>query len=170
MNAQGLPVWLDLILRSLPPLLVVGGWAVVYQLQGLQARRKLLREEADKMRAAVHDLHQLAADFHTHAYSEHDRLKVLRAMTDLDRRREMLPRIARSKKIVFWQVSPIADVSDVSLDPRLIVSLNQAITGEHFDDPGAEPLPGDAEQLRRIGDSCAALVLAIDQALIAALD
>ena len=55
---------MELILKSLTPLLVVGGWIVVYQLQALQARRKLLREEVEKTRQAVEKLLEMALKFH----------------------------------------------------------------------------------------------------------
>jgi hypothetical protein len=170
LNSPTIPFWLDVVLRSLTPILVVGGWVVVYQLQALQSRRKLLREEAETMRQAVHDLHELAVEFHTEAYAAPRRLEVLRRMTELERRRTVLPQIARSKRVLGFSVSPLSSVAAAHIEPQLVVKLNQAITLEHFDDPTAEPLDAGSGQFQKIAQACSDMVAAIDNILIAALD
>lgn len=162
---------LDLFLKSLPPLLVVGGWVVVYYVQALQNRRKLLREEADKARSAVTSLLEDAVKFHTDTFSPSARLKVLAGLNDIERRANLLPAIASKKKAWGWLPLPkIADPTAVAVDAELIVRLRQSITLEHFDDPNAAPLGIDAQQLQLMVTATAALHAAIDKALIASLD
>ena len=170
MKTSEFPFWLDLVLRSLPPILVVGGWAIAYHLQGLQARRKLLREEAEGMRDAVAELHQAALEFHTNVYEESKRLLILRSITDLERRRQMLPLMGRSRSFLGKDYAPVSSIEAVTIAPQLIANLNQAITLEHFDDPSAEPLKAADPQVLKIGQEAAELTAAIDRAFVAALD
>ena len=144
---------------------------VVYQLQALQARRKLLREEAEAMRDAAHELHQLAVDFHTEEYSKSKQLELLRAITDLDRRRELLPKIARAKRVSGFMVEAVAGgPAAVTIPAHLVVAINQAATLEHFGDPAAAPLEHSSPQVQRIGQRCNELVAAVDGVLLAAMD
>ena len=165
-----MPGWLDFLLRAITPFLVVGGWIVVYQLQALQARRKLLREEADKARSAVYAVHELAVQFHTQDHDASRRVEVMRAVTDIERRRGMLEQIARPKRIMGCTVSPLALNATAHIDADLVKRLNQAITLEHFDDPEAKAIGiGDA-QIKKIDAACADLVAAVDLVVIAGLD
>lgn len=152
-------------------MLVVGGWIVVYQLQALQARRKLLREEADKARVAVVALQVAAVEFHTTPFSASRRLSVLGMLTDLDRRRDLIPALARPKRVFKIINLPLIKAqADVLIDAKSIVELRQAITLEHFDDEAADPLSGEHPQLMLITQKCMDLVAEIDRVLIAALD
>lgn len=151
--------------------MVVGGWIVVYQLQALQARRKLLREEADKARVAVVALQQAAVEFHTSTFSASRRLSVLGMLTDLDRRRKLIPALARPKRVAkIVTLSPVDAQANVLIEAKLIVELRQAITLEHFDDQTAAPLGAENPQLELIAQRCMDLVAEIDRVLITALD
>lgn len=154
-------------LKLLPSLLVVGGWVIVYQLQALQARRKLLREEAEKTRTAVEKLNEAALRFHMNERSESDRLVITAALTDLERRCELFPKIAASRKK--WLPSCV-DPQKVKVDVALIVAARKAITLEHFDDPDAEALKLGSPQLEAITSSCTTLIRTIDEVLVASLD
>ncbi|RYF60743.1 MAG: hypothetical protein EOO27_04795 [Comamonadaceae bacterium] len=169
--SNSFPFWLDLLLRALPPILVVGGWVVVYYVQALQARRKLLREEADKARTAILGLQQQAVSFHTQEFSATERLKVLAALNDVERRCQMLPNIARTKNVLGMKdVSPVDDPVSARIPTSFIVALQRAITLDHFDDPQAPPLSAGAIQIWHITHSADELVKAVDAVLIAALD
>ena len=171
MSPAPFPFYLDLFLRALPPLLVVGGWVVIYHLQALQARRKLLREEAEKARIAVTALQEAAIEFHTSTFSASRKLAVHGMLTDLDRRRDLIPALARPKQIFKFVELPLLDAqANILIDAKLIVELRQAITLEHFEDPTAAPLSADDPQLKLIAQKCLALVSEIDRILIAALD
>jgi hypothetical protein len=157
----------DTLLKLLPSALVVGGWLVVYQLQALQARRKVLREEAEKARNVVEALRAAAIKFHLTKHSAPERLSILSSITDIERRCAIFPRIAsRGRSCLPHAVDPKLTI----VDSKYIVRLRQAITLEHFDDPNAEPLHIGSPQVSKITDACQALILSIDGVLIAALD
>lgn len=158
---------LDLAFKSLPPILVVGGWIVVYQLQALQARRKILREEVDKTRGAVEKLLDLSLKFHTSQYDDEKRTAILLAFNDVERRYSLFPRIVTSRaKCIPHAVRPDA----VVVDPELLVNLRSAVTLEHFDDPQAVALAYGHKQLDEIRAAAHALITQLDVVLVAALD
>lgn len=162
---------LDLIARLVTPLMVVAGWVVVYQLQGLQARRKQLREEAEKARGAVDALQRLSIAFHTAKYSSDKRLEVLVAYNDVARRCELLGLIVQPKKLFgVMELAALPRGTDVKVRPGLYIEMKQAITLDHFDDQEQEPLAPSAEQIQRIVDAAGALTTRLDQIMMLGLD
>lgn len=157
----------DDLFKYLPSILVVGGWCIAYQLQALQARRKVLREEIEKTRAAVESLNSSALGFHLEKFSAVKRWEILRAIEDVERRCTLLPVVANARALMLRRV---LDPSKMTIDPRLFVELRQSITLEHFDDPDQDPLKHEAQQLRKISASCFSISSALDSALITALD
>lgn len=155
------------LLSILPSALVVGGWIIVYQLQALQARRKVLREEVEKTRTAVVSLTETALRFHMKPHSVEDQMQILASITDIERRYAMFPKIAAGRSR--WLPDAVQPVL-TKINPELLIRLRQAITLEHFDDPQLEPLPYGSRQLTDIGNESRRLVSAIDEVLIASLD
>ena len=155
------------ILKILPSLLVVGGWMIVYQLQALQARRKVLREEVEKARAAVLTLNGDALRFHMSAHSIADRLALVAALTDIERRCELFPQISVARRTWLPDAVP---TNKAKVDSALIVNVRQAITLNHFDDESAAPLSVGSTQLEEITAACTALVRSVDGVMVAALD
>ena len=154
-------------LKILPSLLVVGGWVIVYQLQALQARRKVLREEVEKARAAVLNLNGDALRFHMNVHSVPDRLAIVAALTDIERRCELFPQISIARRAWLPDAVP---TTKAKIEAALIVKVRQAITLDHFDDESAGPLPVGSKQLEEITSACTALVRSIDGVMVAALD
>ncbi len=158
---------MELILKSLTPLLVVGGWIVVYQLQALQARRKLLREEVEKTRQAVEKLLEMALKFHTTPFDEDKRTAILLSFNDIERRYTLFPKIARARsRCLPHAVKPTL----VEIDPNTFVTLRKAITLEHFEDAEAEPLKHNHKQISDIRVAAVAMIEKIDKVLVSALD
>ena len=140
---------------------------VIYQLQALQARRKILREEVDKAKAAVEKLRESAISLHTKAHTPLEHHSIKGMLSDIERRCNLWPGIAAKRRKWLW---PAADMVQVTLDPTHMMHLRQAITLEHFDDVSASPLMHDAPQLSQIMEAANDLVLAMDKVLVAALD
>lgn len=158
---------LDILLKLVPSILVVGGWVVVYQLQALQARRKLLREEMDKARDAVAELQEAALRFHMSVYSVADRMLVIGLLTDIDRRLTLFPRIATSRH---WFLPNSVMPQDVTVNLDYLVRLRQAITLEHFDDPEMTPLVLGDPLINNITGASAQMVFELDRVFVAAID
>lgn len=157
---------MDFFLKVLTPLLVVGGWIVVYKLQALQARRKLLREVAEKARDAVEELQVMAIKFHTSKFDGDQKLGILLAMTRIEKRYKLFPQIASGGS----ECAPDAvDPAIVVIDSKLMVALRRAITLEHFD-VEEEPLPHGAQQVQGIMAAGGDLISDIDRVIVAALD
>ena len=150
----------------LTPVLVVGGWVVVYRLQALQARRKHLREMAEKTREAVVQLLELAIKFHTTKFDSQQKLAIVLALTHIEKRYELFPHIAVGKN----ECMPSAvDPALVTINPAFLVELRQAITLDHFDGD-EEPLSQGAEQVQRISAAALGLIGEIDRVIVSALD
>ncbi len=156
---------LDLLLKALTPILVVGGWAVVYRLQALQARRKLLRETAEKVRESISALLADAISFHTKEFDAEKKMAIALALTHLEQRYALFPRIAATRNSCF----PAVDPKQVEIAPRFMVELRQAITLEHFDAP-EPPLTQGSAQIQRITAAAIELLGEIDRVIVAALD
>ncbi len=158
---------LDTFLKVLPSLLVVGGWVVIYRLQAVQSRRKMLREYIEETREAIADLLETALRFHTDTRTVTDGMLLLGKFTDIERRLCMLPRMAQSR----WAYpKTIADPSMMVVDLMFLVRLRQAITLDHFDDPLEAPLAFGAPQLGKIASASSRLTLEVDQCHLAAMD
>lgn len=156
---------LDISLKLLTPFLVVGGWVVVYRLQALQARRKLLRETAEKVRDSVSALLADAINFHTKEFDAEKKIAITLALTHLEKRYQLFPQIAGGNNSCF----PAVDPKQVAIDAQFMVELRQAITLVHFDEP-EQPLTQTSAQIQRITSSAVALIGEIDRVIVAALD
>ena len=155
----------ELFLKILTPLLVVGGWVVVYRLQALQARRKLLRETAEKVRESVTTLLEEAISFHTKEFDPEKKVAITLALTHLEKRYELFPKIAAGANSCI----PAVDPKQVEIPPKFIVELRQAITLLHFDEP-EQPLSQGSPQIQRITAASVALIGEVDRVIVAALD
>lgn len=139
----------------------------MYQLQALQARRKILREEVDKTRVVVEKLLDISLRFHTSPYDDEKRTAILLAFNDVERRYGLFPRIVTSRA----KYLPDAVRPDlVGIDPELLVNLRSAVTLEHFEDSQAAALPHGHKQLDEIRAAALALINQLDVVLVAALD
>lgn len=157
---------MEFFLKVLTPLLVVGGWVVVYRLQAMQARRKLLREVAEKAREAVENLQEIAIKFHTSKFDPDKRLVILLAMTRIENRYKLFPQIASGG----WAGFPDAVAPNlVAIDSKFMVSLRRAVTLVHFDEE-EHPLPHSAPQIQDIMAAAGELISEIDRVIVAALD
>jgi len=155
------------VVRILPLFLVVFGWVVVYRVQSLQARKKFLREEVEKARAAIEKLESLAISFHTTPYSAASSFAILSGITDIERRCGLFPKIMKDRpanKFLRRSSRP------TTVDPSLFVAIRQAITLDHFDDPAASALPSNDLQLTKIASACNAAIGALDAVLLVGLD
>ena len=139
------PTSLDLALKVLTPVLVVGGWIVVYRLQALQARRKLLRETAEKVREAVAELLEAAISFHTKEFDVEKKVAITLALTHIEKRYQLFPKIAEGNNGCF----PAVDPKRVQIPPEFMVELRQAITLTHFDEK-EDPLKEGSAQVNHI--------------------
>lgn len=144
---------------------MIGGWAVVYRLQALQARRKMLRETAEKVRDSVSTLLADAINFHTKEFDAEKKIAITLALTHLERRYQLFPQIAGGANNCF----PAVDPKQVTIDPQFMVELRQAITLEHFDEPES-PLTQTSPQIQRITAAAVGLIGEIDKVIVAALD
>lgn len=144
---------------------MVGGWVVVYRLQALQARRKLLRETAEKVRDSVSELLADAVSFHTKEFDAEKKIAITLALTHLEKRYALFPKIAGAVNSCF----PAVDPKQVEIAPKFMVELRQAITLVHFDEP-EPPLTQGCAQIQRITAAAIALISEIDRVIVAALD
>ncbi|MCW5319645.1 hypothetical protein D5039_00145 [Verminephrobacter aporrectodeae subsp. tuberculatae] len=157
---MGLKSWI-------PSIIVVLGWAIVYQIQALQVRRKILREEIEKTRDVIIELGKTAARFHMNPYSVEDHMSITSLLTDIERRYSMFPKIAKARR----RFLPNAvEVGKIEVDPKHLVGLRQAITGTHFDDSAALALPHSDSQFKDISSATRQMILVIDGVFVAALD
>lgn len=157
----------DTFVKILPPLVIVGGWVVVYQLQALQARRKLLREEVEKTIEAVNELLDIAIRFHTTAYDESLKSSITLALTDIERRYSNFPRICTAKKSYLPNA---ANLEKVQVDPEYLINLRRSITIEHFDEKFEVELKHSDKKITIIRGAALDLMNAVDKVFIEALD
>lgn len=137
----------------------------MYRLQALQARRKLLRETAEKVRDSVSELLAAAIIFHIKPFDEEKKIAITLALTHLEKRYKIFPQIAAGSHSCF----PAVDLKLVDVPPKFMVELRQAITLMHFDGP-EQPLAQGCEQIQQITAAAVALIDEIDRVIVAALD
>lgn len=160
-----LPPSLDILLKILTPCLVVGGWIVVYRLQALQARRKVLREMVDKVRQEIEELQAAAIKFHTSDFDLEAKINISLSLTRIEKSYQLFPQIASGTCGCF----PAVDPKKVVINPGYMVDLRRAITLKHFDEPGT-PLKITDCQVQDIMAASAQLLSAVNDVMVAALD
>ncbi len=161
-------IWSDLPKLLVQATLIVAGWAVVYRLQGLQSRRKALREQVDAARQLVKKARGMAIAFHTAPSFDHQQHEeLLELIADIDRHCQLFPKIVRTR--LPWPNA--ADPKECAVPSESLVALRRAITLEHFDDdPSRMPLLRDAEQIACIQHAADDLLATLDRITVAALD
>lgn len=127
----------------------------------------MLREEVDKARQAVEKLQETALRFHMNVYSIQDRMQIMGAITDIERRCSMFPKIGSARRA--WLPHAVSPKL-TSIDMKCLVVLRQVITMQHFDDPTAAALLYNDPQLIEISGAATQMITEIDRVLVAALD
>lgn len=158
----------DVVALVIQATVIIAGWFVVHRLQGLQARRKMLRERVDLARREVRQVREAALRFHTApAFSQERSERLVEMIADLDRSCELFPNIVRGR--LSWVNA--ANPDRCKVDPTCTKQLRQAITLEHFDaDDRWRPLQRDAKQIFAIKQSTAQMLDELDRIMVAALD
>lgn len=139
---------------------------VVYRLQALQVRRKHIREAAEKVREAVDEILTLATRFHTTAFDPSMQMEIIAALTQIEKRYELFPKMAAGKSECSMDA---VDPAKVSISPSFIFNLRVAITSNHFDEASAPLSPRDP-QIADIQSAAHDLTAELDRVIVAALD
>lgn len=156
----------DAIAKILPPVLIIAGWYVVVSNQSRQSRRKIIRDELEKLRAIVGAVGDASIKFHTHCYDDELRRDILSQLTLISQRVTLLRRIARTGWLA-WDAIPAKRI----LDPGpCVIALRQAITLHHFDDPAQLALGRDSREINAIEGARRDVLAFLDETMIAALD
>ena len=140
---------LDYILKGLPLLLVVVGWALVNEQNNNRETRKELRKAADEAKALVRDLYKIAHKYYTHA----DAAIAFQIKDQLDELETELRRLP-------------AYQADEAAGSKLLHAYNDyadAITDDPFESAKLSPLLPDDETIKRISRAKQALLMHIEE-------
>lgn len=157
---------IDALSKILSPLLIIAGWYLVVTNQARQSRRKLIRDEVDKLSTLVIELTDSAILFHTEEASDSNRRKILGKLTFLSRRIGLVPKLAKLN----WTTWDAVRATQLSVPSKDIIAFRQAITLNHFDDTTDARIGMDSALVAGIEIARDALLASLDSQLIAALD
>lgn len=158
---------LDVLQITLPAILVIVGWYVVYRLQALQVRRRSLREHVTQLRTLSKEIRGAAIDFHTGLFDVEKHEVLLELLQELDDRCALLPNMARTTSC--WMPNA-ADVNVCGLVAREVMRFRQAITLDHFDNDQQAALVVGDPQIVQVRNAARILLVQLDRVSTTALD
>lgn len=147
-------------------LLVIVGWWIVYKTQANRERRKQLREYIGMV---IKDLLEMEIAFLKYHTSERDievESSLIGKLTRFEVNLELLPKFVDSQWRGFRAVPP----SRVTIEPKLVQQMRQAMTLYHFMDEHVCKKPADDPLVDEISASVDQVKSALEEMRLAVLD